>query len=434
MRLPSYRLRQLALAVATANALRPPRQPHAGVAAFFAGWLTGELAPQLLAASVADTAVQAARKGRRTDAVGLGLAAASSVGLARLISEALKVRTVLEDALREGLGDDYESTRTTENPIPWQAVASPLGAFSDRDPDVRVIRNLAYADHGRRGTLDLYLPTRTATQPAPVLVQVHGGAWILGRKDQQAVPLMRHLAARGWICVAINYRLAPRNPFPAQIIDVKQALAWVRAHIAEYGGDSRYVALTGGSAGGHLAALAALTPGDPAYQPGFEQADTSVECAIPFYGVYDFAGASGLRSAELMRDRFLAPRVLHSTWSEEPARFEAASPLLRITPDAPDFFVIHGASDTMVEVAQGRLFAERLREVSHNTVVYAELPGAQHAFDVFGSIRSEYVIRAVARFLTWHHARWLAAADAVSDAGSVVEVPPVGADVRGAAS
>ena len=86
---------------------------------------------------------------------------------------------------------------------------------------------------------------------------------------------MPHLAAQGWVCVAINYRLAPRDPFPAHIVDVKRAIAWIREHIAEYGGDPSYLAITGGSAGGHLAALAALTPNDPAYQPGFEDADTS---------------------------------------------------------------------------------------------------------------------------------------------------------------
>ena len=85
-----------------------------------------------------------------------------------------------------------------------------------------------------------------------MLLQVHGGAWTIGNKDQQGIPLMQHLAAKGWVCVAINYRLAPRDPFPAQIIDVKRAIAWVRENIAEYGGDPDYIAITGGSAGGHL--------------------------------------------------------------------------------------------------------------------------------------------------------------------------------------
>ena len=95
---------------------------------------------------------------------------------------------------------------------------------------------------------------------------------------------MNQMAAKGWVCVAINYRLAPRDPWPAHIVDVKRAIAWVKDNIADYGGDPDYLAITGGSAGGHLAALAALTPGDPAFQPGFEDADTSVRAAVPFYG------------------------------------------------------------------------------------------------------------------------------------------------------
>ncbi len=96
--------------------------------------------------------------------------------------------------------------------------------------------------------------------------------------------------SRGWVCVAINYRLAPRDPFPAHIVDVKKAIAWIRENIAAYGGNPDYIAITGGSAGGHLAALAALTANDAAYQPGFEDADTTVQAAVPHYGVYDFAG------------------------------------------------------------------------------------------------------------------------------------------------
>ena len=109
---------------------------------------------------------------------------------------------------------------------------------------------------------------------------------------------MYHLAAKGWVCVAINYRLAPRDPFPAQIIDVKKGIAWIRENIASYGGDPDYIAITGGSAGGHLCALAALTPNDPEWQPGFEDVDTSVQVAIPHYGVYDLAGATGTQAGD----------------------------------------------------------------------------------------------------------------------------------------
>ena len=120
------------------------------------------------------------------------------------------------------------------------------------------------------------------------------------------------------------------------IVDVKRAIAWVRDNIADYGGDPDYLVVTGGSAGGHLAALAALTPGDPAFQPGFEEADTSVQAAVPFYGVYDFAGSTGLANAIGMRDAFLGPRVLQTTWQDAPDVYEAASPILRVSRTVSD--------------------------------------------------------------------------------------------------
>src|SRR3989442_2578192 len=104
-------------------------------------------------------------------------------------------------------------------------------------------------------------------------------------------PLMLPLAAEGWVCVAANYRLSPRAAFPEHLIDCKLALRWVREHIESFGGDPDFVVVTGGSAGGHLAALVALTANAPEYQPGFEDTDTSVTACVPFYGVYDLVEA-----------------------------------------------------------------------------------------------------------------------------------------------
>ena len=73
-----------------------------------------------------------------------------------------------------------------------------------------------------------------------------------GEQTGQAHPLFSHLAQPGWVCVAINYRLSPNSEWPSAIIDVKQAIAWVKEHIAQFGGDSGFIAITGGSAGGHL--------------------------------------------------------------------------------------------------------------------------------------------------------------------------------------
>ena len=218
---------------------------------------------------------------------------------------------------------------------------------------------------------------------------------------------MLHMAARGWVCVTINYRLSPRDPFPAHIVDVKRAIAWIREHAAVYGGDPSFLAVTGGSAGGHLASLAALTPNDPDYQPGFEDVDTTVQAAAPHYGVYDFAGATGTRAAVALRDRFLAPKVMFKDPTSDLTEFEKASPLLRVNADAPPFFVVHGRSDSLVDVDQARQFVAALRAVSTQPVAYAELPGTQHAFDVFPSIRSAHVVRGVDRFLRCSYDAWM---------------------------
>lgn len=407
----SFLRRQSVLAALTVNALRPPRSARAGVPAFVAGWLFGETAPQMLALTALDAAThltRGRRQGLRAKA-GLALAGATALGLARIVQQSRRVGDGFEEALVEGLGVDYvEQLDQVPSPAdlatPWRRLARP---FSFADDGVRVIRNLPYSEAGRRGHLDIYLPAgEDAIKEAPVLLQVHGGAWSVGQKEHQGRPLMNQMAAKGWVCVAINYRLSPRDAWPAHIVDVKRAIAWVKDNIADYGGDPDYVVITGGSAGGHLTALAALTAGDPDFQPGFEDADTSVQAAVPFYGVYDFAGSTGLTNAIGMRDAFLGPRVVQTTWADTPDVYEAASPILRVTADAPDFFVIHGELDTLVAVDQARLFVAELRRASERSVVYAELPGAQHAFDVFHSIRSAHAVRAVDRYLTWHWNTW----------------------------
>ena len=407
----SFLGRQSVIAALTVNAVRPLRGQRSGVGAFATGFLFNETAPQVLALTVLDAATHLTR-GRRQGVrakLGLALAGASALGLARMVRQSRQAADGFEEALVEGLGVDYvEQLDQVPTPAdlatPWRRLARP---FHFADDSVRVIRNLPYSEAGKRGRLDLYLPAgEDAITDAPVLLQVHGGAWSVGEKEHQGRPLMNQMAAKGWVCVAINYRLSPRDAWPAHIVDVKRAIAWVKDNIADHGGDPDYLAITGGSAGGHLTALAALTPGDPDFQPGFEDADTSVQAAVPFYGIYDFAGSTGLANAIGMRDTFLGPRVMQTTWADAPDTYEAASPILRITPDAPDFFVIHGELDSLVAVDQARMFVAELRRTSEKSVVYAELPGAQHAFDVFHSIRSAHAVRAVDRYLTWHWNTW----------------------------
>ena len=218
---------------------------------------------------------------------------------------------------------------------------------------------------GRRLKLDVYRPAGDPEPGArrPAVLQIHGGAWVIGDKREQGIPLLRYLAARGWVGFNVNYRLSPGATFPDHLVDVKAALAWIRAHADEYGIDPDFVVVTGGSAGGHLTALMALTANDARYQPGFEHADTSLQAALPFYGVYDFTNRNETMAPEF-RNWILQPMVVKAFFEDEPEKFAAASPLDQIHADAPPFLIVHGDKDTLAPVADARLFAEQLRATS----------------------------------------------------------------------
>jgi acetyl esterase/lipase len=230
-----------------------------------------------------------------------------------------------------------------------------------------------------------------------VLLYVHGGAWMISNRNEQGLPLMHEMAARGWTGVNADYRLSPWATFPDHIIDVKRAIAWIREHADVIGADPDFIAIAGGSAGGHLAALAALTANDPQYQPGFEDADTSIQACIPIYGIFDFVDDDHPGGDEFAK--ILSRHVMKATPEDDPALYKAASPIAQIHADAPPFFIVHGSVDTLAPSTTARRFATELRSVSKAPVGYAELPGTQHAFDVFPSLRTAYVLDGVARFL-----------------------------------
>ena len=172
---------------------------------------------------------------------------------------------------------------------------------------------------------------------------------------------MHHLADHGWVCVAINYRLSPKATWPDHLVDCKLALKWVREHIGEYGGDPAYVVVTGGSAGGRLAAMVGLTTNRPEFQPGFEDLDTSVRAVVPFYGVFDFLDRHGFRGASSASFRRMAQRhILKAHPVRQREMFERASPFDQIRRDAPPMLVVHGDLDVLAPVEEARLFAERL--------------------------------------------------------------------------
>lgn len=411
-------LRQIASLVVTAvtaastlNAYRPlARSGYASLFSWIFGLVVTELPLQTLVSQVGGLAMTAQRLTRPVRSLAYLVAGISALGLLNFSRAGHQANVALTTALDSGLGTD----RRTDSVGLWRR---PSGDGTAKTPGLlRMLRiyrdyahdgDISYGEYGGANQLDIWRrPDLDLAGKAPVLFQIPGGAWTTGNKRGQAHPLMSHLAELGWICVAINYRHSPRNTWPAHIVDVKRALAWVKAHIAEYGGDPDFIAVTGGSAGGHLSSLAALTPNDPQFQPGFEDADTRVQAAVPFYGVYDFTRFED--AMHPMMPGLLVKSIMKERPNTNMQAYATASPVNHVSADAPPFFVLHGRNDSLVPVEQARSFVERLRQSSSQPVVYAELPLTQHAFDIFGSARAAHAAVAVEQFLAQVYATTLA--------------------------
>jgi len=250
--------------------------------------------------------------------------------------------------------------------------------------------------------LDVWRLKELPAQPAPVMIFLPGGAWVHGGRILQGYALMSHLAEMGWVCLSIDYRVAPHHPWPQHITDVKTAIAWARANVDKFGGDRNFVAVAGTSAGGHLAALAGLTPNDPEMQRDLPAgSDTSVDAVVGIYGRYDWEDKSTVERARFVD--FLERVVVKRKIARHPEIFRKASPIARTHADAPPFLVIHGSGDTVIPVQQARDFVQRLRDQSRSVVGYVELPGAGHGFDMIDGARTGSAATAIGLFLTEVH-------------------------------
>jgi acetyl esterase/lipase len=345
------------LAFCTATAVIGPRPPHTTPShwSFWATFLINEQPFIAIYLLVADSAL-ALSEGDLASPGGkavFAVAVLTVAGLGILIARAFQAGKVLSQT----------------GPRNWVHIL--VAPLSYRRRDVTIARNISYGEAGKQNLLDVY-HRRDGRGDGPVLVFFHGGGFRIGSKNREARSMLGLLASQGWVCVNANYRLAPGAGYPDHHVDAKKVIAWVREHIGEYGGNPRTIIASGSSAGGHLAAMTALTANDPSFQPGFEGADTSVAAAIGFYGYYGRVDGPG------------------------------SSPLDRLR-DASPFLFVHGDKDSSTLVEDTRALVTRLREVSTQPVVYAELPGAQHTFDLFYSLRYSQVIEAVAAFGAWLH-------------------------------
>lgn len=252
---------------------------------------------------------------------------------------------------------------------PWWLVA--VTPFPVRPRRIQRIANLSYGDHPKQ-RLDLYR-RRDHRGPSPVLVYLHGGGYVSGNKHWEGRPLINHLADRGWVCLSASYRLRPEADFEDHLADARAVLAWARRHAAEHGGDPDTVVMAGSSAGAHLTAICAMTQ-DRA-EPESDNPSSAVVAGICMYGYYGRYYGRG------------------------PSEPTPSTPLALDPAKAPPMLLSHGTLDTYTSVEDARALADRLRSGSRNPVVYAELPGGQHGFDLFRSWRMQAVLDGVDAFV-----------------------------------
>ena len=396
------------LLLGVATSYRPIRTEPIATPAFLTGWLISELGFQhaVWTAAVAGLLAWLGALDSIFGRIGFAIMVVNWIGLIGHDLLGRHARTLVVRSLAQTPGFPI-TVGEDDLRMRWHRWWRSLLALPVKGRKVKVVKGIDYVGDGLNAhRLDVIADAKGAVG-APVLVYVHGGAWVFGDKREQALPMMYELARRGWVCVAVNYRLSPKGTWPDHIVDVKHALAWVKREIAAFGGDPSFVALAGGSAGGHLVALAALTPGVEEFGGGNPEArDVTVDAVIPIYGVHDMEGHPDLMG------RFgrglttlLETQVMKTTMLEHPEVFAKASPLEHVRADAPPTYVLQGTHDTLVPVVVARRFVNELRAAGAPVVAYTELPFAQHAFDITASPRSAASTAGIAAFLDAVRAR-----------------------------
>ncbi len=234
--------------------------------------------------------------------------------------------------------------------------------------------------------LDLYLPPPLTAAPAPVAVYVHGGGWQEGDKNwiDRVLPADR-LVARGYVVAALNYRLAPRHTWPAQIEDAKCAIRYLRAHAATYHLDPDRIGVWGESAGGHLAALLGLAGPDAGFegQGGYADQSSRVQAVVDMCGPADFTTLDLNLSNRLMAQMLLGTQP-------DPDILRRVSPVSYARKDAPPFLILHGDKDPLVAYSN----SQHLYDALHNAgapVTFITVKNAGHVFSPSGGVMSPTV-------------------------------------------
>lgn len=222
--------------------------------------------------------------------------------------------------------------------------------------------------------LDLFFPA-SSDSPAPAVIYVHGGAWRSCDKDSDFFfPLMKSLQNAGFLVAAINYRLAPRHPFPAQIIDARCAVRYLRKNAADLHINPDHIGAFGDSAGGHLVSLMGLAGESAGWDTGeFPDVSSRVQAVVNLYGISDVSKVFGHDDSNIW------PEVFNVDGDDNDPRLKAASPLTYVHKGTPPFLIIHGDKDTVVPYEQSIWLNDAINQAG-SSVEFVTVRNADHQF------------------------------------------------------
>ena len=220
----------------------------------------------------------------------------------------------------------------------------------------------------------------------PVIVWVHGGAWLAGSKEQ--CPAVRFVR-KGYAAASVNYRLSQHAKFPAQIEDCKAAIRWLRANAKEYGLDTGHVGVWGASAGGHLVALLGTTGSVKELEGEEGNLDQSsrVQAVVDWFGPTDFLQMGGSHNDA----RSPESQLIGGAIQEHKDQVARANPITYVSKDDPPFLIMHGDQDRTVPFSQSELLAEALKKAGVE-VTLKPIKGAGHGGRGFGSPENDKLV------------------------------------------
>jgi acetyl esterase/lipase len=255
-------------------------------------------------------------------------------------------------------------------------------------PDsIQVTKDIVYASPGGVDLkLDVFSPTDLRDTPKPILLFIHGGGWTKGQKEDYLFYNV-DFAQKGYVTASMQYRFSPEYRFPSAVQDVKCAIAWLKEHAPEIGGDPDRMALIGGSAGGHLALMGGYVSDPALHCPDLPNGvDTRVRVVVNFYGVVDCTTPAAQTASEVTR-------FIGKSYADAPEQYALASPLYHLTKDDPPTLTFHGTVDELVPVAQAVTLHKRLDELGIPNY-FDRIEGWPHTMDLAKPIndRARYIM------------------------------------------